>query len=77
MAGFYVNLIQFEAFKDCKFFIPKKLDWLLKPHLGVQWGDFKSTLNRIIEFHQEKSSPLIWMKEANGSLKKLFVVWWD
>ena len=75
--GFYINSWEMELFKDCKFYIPIKLDWLIEPHTQVEWMSYSSTKQRIREFHQKNSAPLCWMKKPNGELHKLFIVWWD
>lgn len=75
--GFYTNISELELFKDCKFYIPRKLDWLIEPHTQVEWINFNSTKQRILEFHKKKSAPLCWMKQPNGEINKVFIVWWD
>ncbi len=74
--GFYINLSELSSFKDCKFYIPKKLDWLIEPHSQVDWMNYQKVQERIKEFHEKKSTPLCWIKYPNGEIEKLFVVWW-
>lgn len=76
ICGFYIDIEQLQEFSNCKFYIPKKLDWLIDPYVDVDWLNFEQTQKRILEFHQKKSAPLCWMKQANGEIIKLFVVWW-
>lgn len=76
VSGFYLRLKEFKSFIDCKFYIPKKLDWLITPYINVDWMDFKSTKSNILEFFKKQFSPLLWMKFPNGEIKKIFVVWW-
>lgn len=75
--GFYINYSEMDLFKDCKFYIPRKLDWLVEPYTQVEWMSYSSSKQRIREFHQKKSAPLCWMKRPNGEINKIFIVWWD
>jgi hypothetical protein len=75
--GFYINSWEMELFKDCKFYIPRKLDWLIEPHTQVEWISYDSIKKRIPEFHHKKSAPLCWLKQQNGEISKIFIVWWD
>lgn len=74
--GFYINSQEMTLFKDYKFYIPKKLDWLIEPHPQVEWLNYDFVIDRIHEFHQKNSTPLCWMKKPNGQIQKVFVVWW-
>lgn len=74
--GFYLNLDQLKNFTSSKFYIPKKLDWLIEPHTDVDWSDYLYAIPKIRTFFSRKSSPLLWMKLPNGELKKVFVTWW-
>jgi hypothetical protein len=76
VSGFYIHQKQLSQFQACKFYIPRKLDWLIEPFPQVEWMNFKSATNRIQEFHQKKSAPLCWVKRPNGAIEKVFVVWW-
>jgi hypothetical protein len=77
LSGFYVNLKAFKNFQSCKFYIPKKLDWLIEPHTQVEWISFDSAFEILCEFHRKFSAPLIWVKHPNGQIEKLFVIWWN
>ncbi len=74
--GFYMHSSELELFKDCKFFIPRKLDWLIIPHSQVAWMYQQSAKNKIQEYHQKQSAPLCWIKQPNGEILKVFVVYW-
>lgn len=75
--GYYISYEEMNHFKNCKFYIPRKLDWLIEPHTQVDWLKFGLAQQRIQEFHERKSAPLCWMKKPNGEIDKLFVVWWE
>lgn len=74
--GFYVNKKDFEEFDNCKFYIPNKLDWIIIPHTHVNWLNYADTIEILKKFHERKSSPLLWKKDKNGNIEKLFVVFW-
>lgn len=76
IVGFYINPKEIEQFKDCKFYVPIKKDWLIIPHQNVDWLNFyqfKEATNSILE---REFSPLCWIKKDNGEVSKFFLVWW-
>lgn len=76
IAGFYLNVNELANFKDCKFYIPIKKDWLLIPHQEVSWlsyNDFKANAKSLLS---DKYSPLCWLKKSTGQIEKFFLVWW-
>ncbi|MDT0551982.1 DUF1853 family protein [Urechidicola vernalis] len=77
IVGFYIQFFEIEQFSNCKFIIPKKTDWLIKPYAHVNWLDFTDFKSRVSEFIKVESSPLCWIKFPNGTLQKFFVVWWN
>ncbi|WP_299674279.1 DUF1853 family protein [uncultured Tenacibaculum sp.] len=74
--GFYIYEKELNLFDDCKFFIPTKHNWLVKPHYNVDWLSFKDFKEKLALFLNKKSSPLSWLKKNNGELYKVFIVWW-
>jgi hypothetical protein len=74
--GFYIHFKELENLNNCKFFIPKKLDWLLEIQTQTNWINFSAFTKKINEFHAVKSAPLCWLKYPNGETQKFFVVWW-
>ena len=76
VVGFYINKNQLESFNTCKFYIPKKKDWLVIPHTNVNWLNFDEFKNIAKTYFSEKFSSLCWIKFNNGELKKVFLVWW-
>jgi hypothetical protein len=76
IVGFYINKNELTQFKDCKFFIPNKKDWIVVPHKNVNWLTIDDFNQASEEYFQRKSSPLCWMKKQNGELVKIFLVWW-
>ena len=75
-SGFYINHKELNQFKDCKFFIPNKKDWIVIPNKNVNWLNFEQFSAISEDYIQIKSSPLCWLKKQNGELVKIFLVWW-
>lgn len=78
IAGLWYRLEHFEGqFGDADlFFIPEKSMWVHNPRLSVDWkskADIKAQLKNLLA---RQWSPMLWHKKADGSLHRLFVVWW-
>ena len=76
IAGFYINQTELNQFKDCKFNIPSKKDWLILPYTNVNWLNFDTFKAAAEDYFEQKFSTLCWVKFNSGELKKLFLVWW-
>ena len=76
ISGLYINQKELNHFKNCKFFIPNKKDWIVIPHKNVNWLNFEEFSPIYKDYFQRKSSPLCWLKKQNGELVKIFLVWW-
>lgn len=76
IVGFYINKKELDQFKNCKFFIPNKKDWLLFPHQNVDWLNFSQYKEKSTEYLEREFSPLCWIKKPNGEVKKFFLIWW-
>lgn len=74
--GIYINKKELVKFKDCKFFKPLKKDWLLKPHCNVSWKTYNDIRPQLKEYLREEYSPMLWIKNKNGVIDKVFLVWW-
>ncbi|MDX1271850.1 DUF1853 family protein [Bizionia paragorgiae] len=74
--GFYFHYDDLEQFEDCKFYCPKKTDWLLDVSPAVHWQTYLQILPKLMTYKSEGYSPLIWLKKPNGELSKCFVVAW-
>ena len=77
MKGFYIRLNDLSKFKECKFYIPNKLDWLIDAHNNVNWINHNLLKEETSMFLQNKKSPLCWIKHPTGNIEKFFIVWWD
>lgn len=76
ITGFYINKKELEDFKNCKFYIPTKKDWLIDPYSNVVWLNFEKFKIENQLFIDRKFSPLFWVKHKNGEIEKAFLVWW-
>lgn len=74
--GFYLYPKELLQFFECKFYIPSKHNWLVKPYAQINWLNFNDFTAKINLFLSEKNNPLCWMKKPNGELIKFFVVYW-
>lgn len=74
--GYYLAYKDLHILKGHQFYIPEKLDWLLKPHISVNWLQFETAQQVILPFITQHKSPLCWSLSPKGTLQKLFVVWW-
>lgn len=76
IVGFYVSHQELSQFKECKFYIPTKINWLKEVQLNVNWIHFSTFQKQINAYINEQNSPLCWIKYPNGNTQKFFVVWW-
>jgi hypothetical protein len=76
IVGFYMNQNELDNFKDCKFFIPTKKDWLIHPYSNVDWLNFKTFKDITKDYFEQKFSSLFWLKHYTGVTEKVFLVWW-
>ncbi|MDX1278214.1 DUF1853 family protein [Oceanihabitans sediminis] len=74
--GFYINQQELQKFKDCKFYIPKKIDWLSEVNPQVNWLNFDAFSEELSSLLSKSLSPMCWLKSPNGKTQKCFVVWW-
>lgn len=75
--GFYIRMHELIKFENYTFHIPAKLDWLIDPHVAVDWltfSEFKNSTSKLLEDHK---SPLCWMMSPEGRFQKFFLVWWE
>ncbi|EIJ40552.1 protein of unknown function (DUF1853) [Galbibacter orientalis DSM 19592] len=77
LSGFYINHTEIDRFKDCKFYIPSKKNWLVEVHSNVAWQTYSQFSIIIRELIAQKMAPLCWIKFPNGTLQKFFIVWWS
>tara|TARA_R110002073_G_scaffold128999_3_gene275173 strand:+ start:139081 stop:139878 length:798 start_codon:yes stop_codon:yes gene_type:complete len=76
IVGFYINQTELKEFKDSKFYIPNKKDWLTTPHTNATWLNFEEFTIESNAYLEREFSPMCWIKLNTGELKKFFLVWW-
>lgn len=76
IAGFYISSNKIDIFKNCKFYIPSKTNWLQQIQTQVDWLTYTKFIPKIEAILNEKTSPLCWIKQPNGEVQKIFIIWW-
>ncbi|WP_179319903.1 DUF1853 family protein [Winogradskyella helgolandensis] len=76
VSGFYLSFESISIFKELKFYIPQKLDWLIAPHNDVIWQDYDTIKMKIQRDIEAKRSPLVWLKYNETKLVKCFITFW-
>ncbi len=76
IVGFYIYKNELPQFSDCKFYIPTKHNWLLKPMKHVNWLAYNDYYIEVSQILKNNNSPLCWLKKTNGELFKFFLVYW-
>lgn len=76
--GYWIAFDDFnsEYFRKFTYYIPKKREWVIAPHLNVPFEAHYQTLLNINMLMIKESSPMLWLNKGNGIVEKLFVVWW-
>ncbi|WP_053977815.1 DUF1853 family protein [Mangrovimonas xylaniphaga] len=74
--GFYIKEKELPHFKDCKCYMPPKLDWFIIPHPEVDWQTYTAIEPLLLNLLNQQTSPLVWVKHPNGMISKCFLVWW-
>lgn len=72
--GVYFKYDRLHEFKDYKFYIPKKQDWLLDVTPHISWKTYTNSLEQLNTFKFEGYAPLVWLKAENGVILKCFIV---
>ncbi|MFL0352642.1 DUF1853 family protein [Xanthomarina sp. GH4-25] len=76
VVGCYFKKEDLKELKTYKFYIPSKANWLLEPQTQVTWLLHTTFMELITPILEAQSSPMVWIKQPNGELKKAFIVWW-
>jgi len=75
--GFYIHFNELSQFSSCKFYIPSKTNWLQETQIQVSWLVYQPFFVEVETLLQQKTTPLCWIKHANGKIQKFFIVWWE
>ncbi|MFD0861774.1 DUF1853 family protein [Sungkyunkwania multivorans] len=78
IAGFYLNQKHLNApfYKKCRFYLPKKYDWVSAPSLAYPFQTLEEVLPKIDHYIQNRYAPLCWSQLPDGTLERFFIVWW-
>jgi len=78
VVGFYIHHkdLGLHKFKEAKFYIPNKKDWLMVPHTNVNWMSYKDFATTCDPYLDREFSPMCWIKSQHGELQKFFLIWW-
>jgi hypothetical protein len=76
IVGYFIKKRELGYFKTCKFYIPNKKDWLVIPDPDVDWMNFELFKEKTEVYFTQKFSTMCWVKFKNGTIKKVFLVWW-
>jgi hypothetical protein len=74
--GFYISFNKIELFKNFEFYIPTKIDWLIKPHKNVSWINYPTALAAIKTEINNQRSPMVWLKHKKDPIDKSLITWW-
>ena len=74
--GYFISFNKLQTFLKYKFYIPEKVNWLQEIQTQVNWLSFEEFLSKISIIIAQKTSPLCWVKQPNGEVLKIFIVWW-
>ena len=74
--GFHIQFNELSQLKNCKFHIPTKTNWLQEVQIQTNWKTYMQFIPKIELSIQNKTSPLCWLKQPNGEVFKIFIVWW-
>jgi len=75
--GYYMQTDALQKLEKHSFFLPTKLEWLLEPTAATNWKSLEQITAEIEPILERRFSPLLWTKAPNGTLQKIFVVWWN
>lgn len=79
IAGYWINYQQFynTIASDDQFYLPIKQNWGCMPNqYPADWCSYKSILPQIEDYMQQQYAPMCWIKRANNTFERCFIVWW-
>lgn len=78
IAGHWLSFDDFNSdnFRTSSFYIPQKIEWVMRPHHNVAWQSHYETLLDVNLRMVKEQAPMLWIKRPDGVLEKVFVVWW-
>jgi len=78
MTGYWLRFDDFNnsAFASAQFYMPSKSEWVVVPNDQVSWKTHDKIIVEISNRLSQENAPMIWLKTADATFEKLFVVWW-
>mgnify|MGYP005857848193 CR=1 FL=1 len=78
VAGYFYTLEEFlnKKWQHQSFDIVKKLNWFTDETQHNRWYSYTEILLQIESFMESKQSVMLFRKDTQGNIFKLFVVWW-
>ncbi|MTE25702.1 DUF1853 family protein [Winogradskyella ouciana] len=74
--GYYFPYNTLRSFSRLTFYIPEKLDWLVVPHIDVDWVNYEQAQIEIEQHINQKRSPMVWIRHNKDEIHKCFITWW-
>jgi len=76
--GYWLRFNDFEKkeFRNSKYYLPSKSEWVIEPHKKVRWSSHFETLMEVNLRTLNENAPMLWMKKSDTEYEKFFVVWW-
>jgi len=78
ITGFWIPFKDFntDTFKNYRYYLPTKEEWLLKPYDTESWITHNELLIEVDLSIRKQRAPMVWMKKNGSEFEKFFVVWW-
>ena len=78
IVGSWIHFDDFNTpeFKNYKYYIPYKQEWVITPSLNSAYNSHYDTLLNINLRMLKENAPMLWVKKPDETIEKLFVVWW-
>ena len=78
VSGKWIRFDDFNSkeFAVAHYYMPRKMEWLIKPHIEVNWTSHFEMLMEVNLRMVKENAPMLWIKTPSGEIEKLFVVWW-
>ena len=63
----YQDFIRNDVFKEYKYYMPHRFDWVSTFDIADLWVDYAEIFKMVEVYYSMKKSPLLWMKNSNSS----------
>ncbi|UII75908.1 DUF1853 family protein [Flagellimonas sp. HMM57] len=65
-----------ETFRKFEYYIPFKKEWVITPTSNRKYTSHYAALLEVNLSMLKENAPMLWVKKPDGTIEKLFVVWW-